>query len=547
MTIRNEQSRLPNESQKTVVKEKKRWGFGRSPQSGGSQVQLQEASADQSVRSEKTTSISEKSVSEKSASVVEEEQNSHALAVATATAAAAEAAVAAAQAAAEVVRLTGSGPHSSSYSSRLSEEVQAALKIQAVFRGYLARRAFRALKGLMRLQALIQGDTVSNQATATLRCMQSLVRVQTQVRESRNHKAEQQQQLKKQQHQQREEQNLERKNEEKRFHPTNSQRGNVTPKASLSDASNPERWDGSVHSADEGYVKFQLREAIAKREWALAYAYSHQLSKSGLIPESVLHASESGDGHRDWNWLEKRMSGRSWDDSSITTDIPDVSSLRSNEDSHPDSKHAHGSRRDWLSSSTLNQGSPVGPKNTKSHSHYNSPQVHQYIRPEIGAKAQIHSMHTPRLQDFSFVDIKEGDFRKTRSPALLATSMKGSSKHNTLNSSVNDEEIRSVPSYMASTRSTQAKSRSQSTAKQRSITPERDNVQSVNAKKRLSYPVTKSSAGNSGPLKAIRQQAPQRSPVLKGLSGPFHLYHSYHEGSIGSIAPSNVQIRRAFK
>ncbi|GER35805.1 IQ domain-containing protein [Striga asiatica] len=54
----------------------------------------------------------------------------------------------------------------------------AAAKVQAAFRGYLARRAFRALKGIIRLQALIRGHLVRRQAVATLRCMNGIVRFQ---------------------------------------------------------------------------------------------------------------------------------------------------------------------------------------------------------------------------------------------------------------------------------------------------------------------------------------------------------------------------------
>ncbi|CAN4094431.1 unnamed protein product [Withania somnifera] len=109
---------------------------------------------------------------------VDKEQSKHAIAVAAATAAAADAAVAAAHAAAAVVRLTSQGRVSGVF----GREKLAAIKIQNVFRGFLARKALCALKGLVKLQALVRGYLVRKQATATLHSMQALMRAQASVR-----------------------------------------------------------------------------------------------------------------------------------------------------------------------------------------------------------------------------------------------------------------------------------------------------------------------------------------------------------------------------
>ncbi|XP_016184887.1 uncharacterized protein LOC107626504 [Arachis ipaensis] len=132
----------------TTPKEKRRWSFRRS--------------------SATATASKELNFAEASATDAQNEQKKHATAVVAATAAAA------------MICLT-----SSSNERTGSIEEAAAIKIQSVFRSYLARKALCALRGIVKLQALVRGYLVRKQARDTLRCMQALVIAQARAHASR--------------------------------------------------------------------------------------------------------------------------------------------------------------------------------------------------------------------------------------------------------------------------------------------------------------------------------------------------------------------------
>ncbi|RDX81227.1 Protein IQ-DOMAIN 1, partial [Mucuna pruriens] len=180
----------------------------------------------------------------------------------------------------------------------------AAIHIQTAFRGFLARRALRALKGVVRLQALVRGHAVRKQAAITLRCMQALVRVQARVRARRVCMS-----LETQATQQKLQQNL-----------ANEARVREIE----------EGWCDSVGSIEEIQAKILKRqEAAAKRERAMAYALSHQW-QAGSRQQPVSSGFEPDKSSWGWNWLERWMAVRPWENRFVDINTKDGVTVHEN-------------------------------------------------------------------------------------------------------------------------------------------------------------------------------------------------------------------------
>ncbi|GER51308.1 IQ-domain 2 [Striga asiatica] len=277
------------------------------------------------------------------------EQNRHAYSVAIATAAAAEAAAAAANAAAEVVRLTAAAHHLGK-----SKEEIAAIKIQTAFRGYLARRALRALRGLVRLKSLVGGQSVKRQAASTLKYMQTLAHVQTEIRARRLRMSERNSAITRQIQQKREKE-------------LGKSRGSVE-----------EDWDDSVQSKEQIEASLQHKqEAAMRRERALAYAYTHQQTwRNEPTSTNQTTFMDPNNPHWGWSWLERWMAARPFENGpttkepnsdrfsikSTTTKSPSGKTPLPKQNSRPPSRNSPSTPKSTRpTSSKLRPASPIGP------------------------------------------------------------------------------------------------------------------------------------------------------------------------------------------
>lgn len=182
----------------------------------------------------------------------------------------------------------------------------AAIRIQAAFRGFLARRALRALKAVVRIQAIFRGRRVRMQAAITLKYMQSLFRVQARVRSQCNQ---------------------------------TSIDGDATKGSLVDSQANPIKqaesgWCDSPGTVDEVRFKLKMRQIGAiKRERAIAYA------QQKLSPNSRTRKVETPNkikATRDSAWLERWMANKPWENRLVGESHTDASGMTPNSKKHED-------------------------------------------------------------------------------------------------------------------------------------------------------------------------------------------------------------------
>ncbi|KAH9299387.1 hypothetical protein KI387_031069, partial [Taxus chinensis] len=185
----------------------------------------------------------------------------------------------------------------------ISIEENATIVIQAAFRGFLGRRAFRAVKTALRFQDPADEQILKQQTTMDSRCMQALIKVQARIRARQVQMSKEGQAVQQQiQH-------------KRQLHTYNSEF--------------QEDWDHSLATVEDLQAKLQNKQdAAVRREKALAYASLQQLRicgqrKNQEVVGDCIHPDQQP--HLSWTWLERWMATRPSDNTQLEKDIKNIS------------------------------------------------------------------------------------------------------------------------------------------------------------------------------------------------------------------------------
>ncbi|KAM7254773.1 hypothetical protein ACFE04_020014 [Oxalis oulophora] len=355
---------------------------------------------------------------------------------------------------------------SASHFAGKSKEEVAAIQIQTAFRGHLAKRTLRALRGLVRLKTLMKGAVVKRQAATTLRCMQTLSHLHSQIRTRRIVMAEENQALQKQ---------LLQKHAKE-----------------LASLEMGDDWDDSVQSKEQIEASLLCKyEAANRRERAMAYAFTHQQNLKNSLSKSVNPMfMDPRNPTWGWSWLERWMAARPWEsrslgDKELNSDRESANSVFEGEISKSYAEHQLNfykqspTTADQKPSRAYSPLSPLAP-----------------AKPALKAAVNNRKLKSASPKGI-IVRSLDDDSR-----SVISIQSSKNRRHSSAGSSVRDDESQAgnpdIPSYMVPTQSARAKSRL--SGGEENVTSEIEPL--VSAKKRLSYPPTPTKPRrHSGPPK----------------------------------------------
>ncbi|XP_019428082.1 PREDICTED: protein IQ-DOMAIN 1 isoform X2 [Lupinus angustifolius] len=332
------------------------------------------------------------------------------------------------------------------FAGKPKDEV-AAMKIQKAFRGYLARRALRALKGLVRLKSLMEGQVVKRQAISTLRSMQTFAHLQSQIHSRRLRMLEETQALQKL----------------------------LLQKHAKELDSLGEEWDDSLQSKEQIEAKLLSKyEAATRRERALAYSYSHQKngkSSSRSINPMFIDPTNPSWG---WSWLERWTTARPWESNSLMEkEKNDNSYVKNPTRGLTNAEISKSFARFQLNSEKHSPTASQIPASPRFQSNSNPP------KPASTAVAKKIKKVVPKENSVIDDDTK----------SMVSVQSEQFRRHSIAGSTIRDDESLAsspaLPSYMVPTRSAKAKSKMQST-----LAADNGTIEKLAAKKRLSFPAS---------------------------------------------------------
>ncbi|KAL1560306.1 protein IQ-DOMAIN 9-like [Salvia divinorum] len=169
----------------------------------------------------------------------------------------------------------------------LSREYVAARKIQTAYRAHAARRSLRRMRGTVRLQKLVQCDSIKNQASTTLSHLHSWTKTQAQIRARRANMV------------------MEGRLKQKKLE------NQLKLEAKLHDFE--VEWNGGSETVSEALAKIHHREeAAVRRERALAYAFTHQWRANTILSFGPGNKELSKENWG-WSWMDRWIAARPWE------------------------------------------------------------------------------------------------------------------------------------------------------------------------------------------------------------------------------------------